>query len=899
MADPQIVAPLQVVEGTDGKEYRKILFQTTAQAIDLTGFTAQSNPNQLQQLSSTDDLLNALVKLDANDVYLSNNKLNSSLLATTATANKLLTLDENAELPATAENANKLGDVEANLYALKTDLPSTDNFATKAELENYVSDTELTSTLNNYVSDAELTSQLSNYVTTTSLGTTLEDYALNSELDNYVLNSATSTTAAANKLLYLNADSKLPATAFDSDKLGNVAASQYALKSEIPDVNDFVTSDALEPYITEAEVSTTLTSYVTSTNLSSTLKSYVTTSSLNSTLSGYVQDADLANYVTNSSLSATLEDYALDTDLDNYVLNSQTTTAAAANKLLYLDANSKLPATANNADNLGGVAASQYATKQDLNGYVSDSELSSTLLDYVPYTQTSMTAETNKILYLDDNAKLPATAANADKLGNVAANLYALKSEIPNDYLTSDDLAGYVTTTSLSATLESYATDDDLDNYVLNSQTTTTATANKLLYLDANKKLQATAVNADKLGNVNADLYALKADLNGYATDAEMTNATSRITAIETKTNKLSFTNNTFTFNGAVVSTGNITANNFNGNLNGIANNAAALDGVAASKYALKTDIPTDYLTSADLSGYVTTSSLNVTLEDYATTDDLNDYALTSTVQGISTRVAVVENKTTNMSYSDNKTTFTGTVNGTFIGSLAGTASNATSLNNVSASLYALKSDIPDTSNFVTNSSLSDTLDDYALNSTVTAVSGRVSTLENKTSKMSVNGTTTTFTGTVNGSFVGNLAGTAALASEASNATSLGGVAAAQYALKSDLSDFLTSSDLASYVTTSQLSSTLSSYVTSSSLSSQLSNYIQTSAASTTAKANKLLYLDANGKLQATANNAEKLGGIAASQYALKSDITGNNAFDSDGHLVSPAGWKLWITNET
>ena len=898
MADSQIVAPLQVIEGADGKEYRKILFQTTAQAIDLTGFTAQSNPNSIQQLSSTDDLLNALVKLNANDVYLSNNKLNSSLLATTATANKLLTLDENAELPATAENANKLGDVEANLYALKTDLPSTDNFATKAELENYVSDTELTSTLNNYVSDAELTSQLSNYVTTTSLGTTLEDYALNSELDNYVLNSATSTTAAANKLLYLNADSKLPATAFDSDKLGNVAASQYALKSEIPDVNDFVTSDALEPYITEAEVSTTLTSYVTSTNLSSTLKSYVTTSSLNSTLSGYVQDADLANYVTNSSLSATLEDYALDTDLDNYVLNSQTTTAAAANKLLYLDANSKLPATANNADNLGGVAASQYATKQDLNGYVSDSELSSTLLDYVPYTQTSMTAETNKILYLDDNAKLPATAANADKLGNVAANLYALKSEIPNDYLTSDDLAGYVTTTSLSATLESYATDDDLDNYVLNSQTTTTATANKLLYLDANKKLQATAVNADKLGNVNADLYALKADLNGYATDAEMTNATSRITAIETKTNKLSFTNNTFTFNGAVVSTGNITANNFNGNLNGIANNAAALDGVAASKYALKTDIPTDYLTSADLSGYVTTSSLNVTLEDYATTDDLNDYALTSTVQGISTRVAVVENKTTNMSYSDNKTTFTGTVNGTFIGSLAGTASNATSLNSISASLYALKSDIPDTSNFVTNSSLNDTLDDYALNSTVTAVSGRVSTLENKTSKMSVNGTTTTFTGTVNGSFVGNLAGTAALASEASNATSLGGVAASQYALKSDLSDFLTSSDLASYVTSSQLSSSLANYVTSTSLSSQLSNYIQTSAASTTAKANKLLYLDANGKLQATANNAEKLGGVAASQYALKSDITGNNAFDSDGHLVSPAGWKLWITNE-
>ena len=839
MADPQIVAPLQVVEGTDGKEYRKILFQTTAQAIDLTGFTAQSNPNSIQQLSSTDDLLNALVKLDANDVYLANNKLNSSLLATTATANKLLTLDENAELPATAENANKLGDVEANLYALKTDLPSTANFATKAELENYVSDTELTSTLNNYVSDAELTSQLSNYVTTASLGTTLEDYALNSELDNYVLNSATSTTAAANKLLYLNADSKLPATAADADKLGNVAANLYALKSDIPDVSDFVTSDALESYITEEEVTTTLTSYVTSSSLSNTLQSYVTSSSLNNTLSGYVQDDDLASYVTNSSLSATLEDYALDTDLDNYVLNSQTTTAAAANKLLYLDANSKLPATANNADKLGGVAASQYATKQDLNGYVSDSELSSALLDYVPYTETSMNAEANKILYLDDNAKLPATANDADKLGGVAANLYALKSEIPNDYLTSDDLAGYVTTTSLSATLESYATDDDLDNYVLNSQTTTTAAANKLLYLDANSKLQATAVNADKLGNVNADLYALKADLNGYATDAEMSNATSRITAIETKTNKLSFTNNTFTFDGAVVSTGNITATNFNGNLNGIANNAAALGGVMASKYALKSDIPTDYLTSADLSGYVTTSSLNNTLANYVDNTSLSSYL-----------ASYVTNSSLSATLEDYATT--------------------------------------------------DDLNDYALNSTVTSVSNRVNTLETKTTNMSFSNNATTFSGTVNGSFVGNLAGTAALASEAANASSLGGVAAAQYALKSDIpTDYLTSDDLSGYVTTSQLSSSLANYVTSTSLSSQLSNYIRTNAASTTATANKLLYLDANGKLQATASNADKLGGVAASQYALKSDITSNNAFDSNGHLVSPAGWQLWITNET
>ena len=73
---------------------------------------------------------------------------------------------------------------------------------------------------------------------------------------------------------------------------------------------------------------------------------------------------------------------------------------------------------------------------------------------------------------------------------------------------------------------------------------------------------------------------------------------------------------------------------------------------------------------------------------------------------------------------------------------------------------------------------------------------------------------------------------------------------------------------------------------------------VDKSDTATTATPNKLLYLDTNGKLQATANNADKLGNVAASQYALKSDITSNSAFDSDGHLVSPAGWKIWITDE-
>ena len=53
-----------------------------------------------------------------------------------------------------------------------------------------------------------------------------------------------------------------------------------------------------------------------------------------------------------------------------------------------------------------------------------------------------------------------------------------------------------------------------------------------------------------------------------------------------------------------------------------------------------------------------------------------------------------------------------------------------------------------------------------------------------------------------------------------------------------------------------------------------------------------------DGKLATTGTAADssKLGNVAASSYALKTDIP--SVWDSNGHLVSPSGWQLWITNE-
>ena len=54
-----------------------------------------------------------------------------------------------------------------------------------------------------------------------------------------------------------------------------------------------------------------------------------------------------------------------------------------------------------------------------------------------------------------------------------------------------------------------------------------------------------------------------------------------------------------------------------------------------------------------------------------------------------------------------------------------------------------------------------------------------------------------------------------------------------------------------------------------------------------------------DGKLatDGVAADSSKLGNVAASSYALKTDIP--SVWDSNGHLVSPSGWQLWITDES
>ena len=283
----------------------------------------------------------------------------------------------------------------------------------------------------------------------------------------------------------------------------------------------------------------------------------------------------------------------------------------------------------------------------------------------------------------------------------------------------------------------------------------------------------ATKAIQDDEGNVIKDTYIksvnnITPDSSGNVTievggnDEEITNLTDRVTTLENKTsiidnNKRVSTsritatqgifgsNNQVTINNAGINvTGDITAKTFNGALNGNAKTAtkATQDNkgnVISDTYANKGEIPTKISQLENDSGFMTEfpvmyvnainkntsniSNIKGQINNFATKDEVPASLDELDTTG---RIAALEQKTAGIKRVDTggspNTFFSGTVQGTFIGSLTGTASNADKLNNVSASLYALKSDIPDVSSLLSKIS--------ALESKVTALESKLASYE-------------------------------------------------------------------------------------------------------------------------------------------------------------------------
>jgi hypothetical protein len=123
-------------------------------------------------------------------------------------------------------------------------------------MTNYVTNTNLNSTLNNY----QLISNMTNYITNTNLTSTLNNYVLTSSLSNYQL---------------------------------------------ISNMTNYVTTTNLNSTLNNYQLISNMTNYITTTNLTSTLNNYVLTTTLNSTLTNYALKSSLSNYANLTATSNT------------------------------------------------------------------------------------------------------------------------------------------------------------------------------------------------------------------------------------------------------------------------------------------------------------------------------------------------------------------------------------------------------------------------------------------------------------------------------------------------------------------------------------------------------------------------------------------------------------------
>lgn len=217
------------------------------------------------------------------------------------------------------------------------------------------------------------------------------------KLDNAKINKTEATTVATpNKLLYLDNASILQATAKNAQQLGGIAADKYALMTDLQNA-EWTLEDI---YVLGFEPIANLDSIPAVNYDSDTLMQFLR-----------VYEAHIRK---------------LDRDKVN---KSDTVTTAAPNKILYLDGDSKLQATAKNAEQLGGIVAADYMLK----------------------SAATTSATPNKLLYLDSNSKLQATANNADKLGGVEASKYLLIENAPTDLGDFTNNKGYALKTDIPA----------------------------------------------------------------------------------------------------------------------------------------------------------------------------------------------------------------------------------------------------------------------------------------------------------------------------------------------------------------------------------------------------------------------------------------------------------------
>ena len=449
----------------------------------------------------------------------------------------------------------------------------------------------------------------------------------------------------------------------------------------------------------------------------------------------------------------------------------------------------------------------------ELDGYVTDTELTSALADYA--LSSDVTTALGSYYTSAQTDTLLGAKVDSSSLATTLGSYYtsAQTDSLLGNYLSAGDLStelsSYVTSASLSTTLGGYVTSGvlatTLDGYV-----TPSSLATELSAYVSSTSLNTTLsgyVSSSALSTALGDYYLssqVDSLLGSYVTSTGLTTALSGY---------VTSTGLTTVLGGYVTSTG-LTAT--------LADYATT---ASLGSYLTTADL-TGYVTSSalatELGSYVTSTALSVTLGDYATTASLGDYLTSAdladyvTTSDLGTYLTA-DDLTGYVTSSDLTTALSSYVTSTGLATaLAGYAT--------SADLNAYIT-VDDLDGYVTSSELANELLSYVTSSALTtALAGYLTPSD----------LTTTLNGYVTSSALSSTLGDYYLASEID--TTLGSYVTAT-GLSTTLNGYVTSAGLASslsgYVSSDTLTTELSAYVTSTALTTTLASYVTATSLAT------------------------------------------------------------------
>ena len=473
-----------------------------------------------------------------------------------------------------------VSDIEREINSIKTDLDNVkrnlENFATKNDIQDFITESRVDEKLAAYetIEHAESTfvkkGEVGNYITEEQLDNKLVDYATKIELQEYVTDEQ-----LENYLTKTEADDTYAKKGeIPSDVLTKTeAASTYATKGEIPNVTDFITEtkadekyaakETLANLTTNNEFNTykeevernyakkseipVLTDYPT--------KSYVYTNFLakndfDETIQNYAEKSELGNYVTTETAEAT---YAKKGEIPSDVLTKTEAASTYATKEEIPDV-SDLATKQELASGLNGKVSiitfdnvvdtlatkenveATYAKKEeipDVSNLVTDTELSETLEEYATKTeipegvivdatvsadgQNPVKSQGIYNFVVDQIADLVTTemlATKQDKLtfdqsptagsSNVVTSngVYSAIQTATQDVVKTSELANYATKTDISGMatkteLASYATKIELEDYATNANLANYATKSEISGLATKIELSTYATKSE------------------------------------------------------------------------------------------------------------------------------------------------------------------------------------------------------------------------------------------------------------------------------------------------------------------------------------------------------------------------------------------------------------------